>query len=574
MNEKVATGPVGQTQLLFRDGSTLTIGSSSQLTIDTFVYDPDQRTAKMAMTVSAGIIRFVGGRASKSEDGVAIRTPVAALAIRGGIADVAHDPVTGTTTGQFLFGRQMSFTTGSDSRTLTKPGFGISVGPNGHLSQPFMITSQGLAQTNRAIEGKAGGTAAAASNGNGNGGTTAAAANAAGAGNASAALDDSAKAVSAANSSAPPPPPPVVQVVQAVAQQAQTNAQTVITTLTNQQSAGVLNNASGAVASLGTTAAPTLTSGNYNGAAILPQNGNGVLEPGNALTYANYTYTQQGVTTADTASLHLTFSDNQIRVANTTEVLTQSGASPTQGGNYTDNSNGQTTFSGTNLSNIVVDNNVFLGVITGGTITAQDSDTFTGGPQNTSNSRSYTLLPTDTLPATFGKPIDPSLMPSSGLYTYNLTASTAVYASNGQAMGQLNSSVLTVYFGGSPNAAQDNVAAAWTGQLTVGGGTFQIATTATGTAASLSQALSSGSGKNVSLTGSTARGDLSGLFNFTPISGTTFCAQGCIGAAAGFFAGAAGTQIGLVYQAPGSSQQTGLQSSGPNLVGAASFTRK
>ncbi len=585
MNEKVETGPGGQTQLLFRDGSTMTVGPSAQLMIDKFVYDPDTRTAQLAMTLASGVVRFVGGRASKGDDGVTIKTPVAVMGIRGGIADIEHNAATGTTTGQFLFGRQMSFSTGSANQTLTTPGFAISIGQDGRLSQPFMITPQSLAQTNRSIEGKAGGSATAGGNGTspGNGGPGSsgpANANAAGPGSASASLDDGARIVSAANSSAPPAPPQPPPIIQVAAQQAQTETQTVITTITNQQGSGVLNNASGGVATLGTTAAPQLTSGTYNGAGILPESDTNTPRPGNAATYPTYSFTQQNpggngsITVTDTRRLTLQFSNNQIQAASTSETYAQSGATITQGGNYSDNSTGHLTFSGTNLGNIIVDNNIFLGVITGGTITNQNTDSFTGGPQSNSQSRSYTLLPTDNLPVLFGRPIDPSLMPSSALYTYNLTASTPVYLSNGQSSpGQLTASVLTVYFGGSASSAQDNVAAAWTGQISLGGHAYQISTAAAGTAASLSQALSS-SGKNAALTGSTARGDLSGVFNLVSTNGGTFCAKACQGAAAGFFAGSTGKQIGLAYQAPGNTSQTGLPAGTPNLVGAASFTRQ
>ena len=38
-NERITTGPLGQTQLLFLDESAMTIGPNSDLTIDQFVYD-------------------------------------------------------------------------------------------------------------------------------------------------------------------------------------------------------------------------------------------------------------------------------------------------------------------------------------------------------------------------------------------------------------------------------------------------------------------------------------------------------------------------------------------------------
>ncbi len=83
--ETVKTSPNGQAQLLMMDQSAVTVGPNSQLVIDKFVYDPDKRTGEMALSLSRGLMRFVGGRISKS-GGVKIRTPVATMGIRGDIA--------------------------------------------------------------------------------------------------------------------------------------------------------------------------------------------------------------------------------------------------------------------------------------------------------------------------------------------------------------------------------------------------------------------------------------------------------------------------------------------------------
>jgi len=84
-DEKITTGPKGQAQLLMLDQSALTVAPNSELVIDTFVYDPDKKTGEMAMTLSRGLMRFVGGRLSKT-GGVQVKTPVATMGIRGGIA--------------------------------------------------------------------------------------------------------------------------------------------------------------------------------------------------------------------------------------------------------------------------------------------------------------------------------------------------------------------------------------------------------------------------------------------------------------------------------------------------------
>ena len=46
-NEHITTGDAGQTQLLFLDESSMSIGPNSDLTIDQFVYDPKTGTGKI-----------------------------------------------------------------------------------------------------------------------------------------------------------------------------------------------------------------------------------------------------------------------------------------------------------------------------------------------------------------------------------------------------------------------------------------------------------------------------------------------------------------------------------------------
>ena len=84
-DERITTGDVGQAQLLMLDQSAVTIGSNSSLVIDKFVYDPDTKTGEMALSLSRGLMRFVGGRLSKNGNAT-VRTPVATMGIRGGIA--------------------------------------------------------------------------------------------------------------------------------------------------------------------------------------------------------------------------------------------------------------------------------------------------------------------------------------------------------------------------------------------------------------------------------------------------------------------------------------------------------
>jgi hypothetical protein len=95
-NERIETNAVGLVQLLLADGTTFTIGPNSSLIIDSFVYNPDAGTAQVAATLTKGVLRFIGAATSKTENGVAITTPVGVVGIRGGVTDINMSPPAGT----------------------------------------------------------------------------------------------------------------------------------------------------------------------------------------------------------------------------------------------------------------------------------------------------------------------------------------------------------------------------------------------------------------------------------------------------------------------------------------------
>jgi hypothetical protein len=91
-NEHIDTDARGLLQVLLADGTTFTVGPNSGLTIDSFVYDPNKGTAKITASLSKGVFRFIGGKTSKTPDGVQLNTPVGTVGIRGGIANLVFDP--------------------------------------------------------------------------------------------------------------------------------------------------------------------------------------------------------------------------------------------------------------------------------------------------------------------------------------------------------------------------------------------------------------------------------------------------------------------------------------------------
>lgn len=214
-DEKVETGPNGQVQLLFNDGSAISIGPNSEMVLDTFVYDPAKGTGQMAVSVAKGTFRFIGGKISK-ENPVQIKAGSATMGIRGGVAVIqatqnqptgpgaANNPAAtpGTTsTATFLYGNQMTVTQAGVTQTATVPGTAIVTPPAGPPSPPQIVTAQQIRQTNSQTArqgGSSGGSSGGGGGESGGGGSGAPS----GGGNIEAGLSSS--GVSQQNSSAPP----------------------------------------------------------------------------------------------------------------------------------------------------------------------------------------------------------------------------------------------------------------------------------------------------------------------------------------------------------------------------------
>ncbi len=90
-NETVRTSASGSTQIMFVDKTTLTIGPSSSVKIDNYVFNPAANTGEATLTFGKGIMRFVGGEISHN-DRVIIKTPTATIGVRGGTVTIAHGP--------------------------------------------------------------------------------------------------------------------------------------------------------------------------------------------------------------------------------------------------------------------------------------------------------------------------------------------------------------------------------------------------------------------------------------------------------------------------------------------------
>lgn len=105
--EKIDTSGEGLVQVLFTDGSTITVGPNASLLIDEYVYDPNAGTGKITATIGKGALRFIGGKISKNSNAVNINTVVGTVGIRGGMADMAVTDQKSVFS--LLYGKELTF---------------------------------------------------------------------------------------------------------------------------------------------------------------------------------------------------------------------------------------------------------------------------------------------------------------------------------------------------------------------------------------------------------------------------------------------------------------------------------
>ncbi|SLN12565.1 FecR family protein [Oceanibacterium hippocampi] len=145
--ERVETGGLGRTQLLFNDGSSLTIGPNSDLLLDRYVYDPEAKTGDLALSATKGLFRFVGGRISKANP-VTLNVGSATIGIRGGVGIIEAGA---TVRAAFLYGREMIVRVGNSIQRITRPGFYVEI-VDGQISAIRRLPPERLADWQGGLE--------------------------------------------------------------------------------------------------------------------------------------------------------------------------------------------------------------------------------------------------------------------------------------------------------------------------------------------------------------------------------------------------------------------------------------
>jgi len=141
-NEKIRTTADGTANVIFADRSTLTVGKNSEVVLDKFVYDPNSKSGGIALNLTQGALRFVGGQLSKTGN-VQVKMPTSTMTIRGGIGAFLSNPG-GISWAVFLYGQELK-----DEQTgqvIYRPGFAFKIPPGGGAPELVKITDAELAE--------------------------------------------------------------------------------------------------------------------------------------------------------------------------------------------------------------------------------------------------------------------------------------------------------------------------------------------------------------------------------------------------------------------------------------------
>jgi hypothetical protein len=147
-DETIATVRKSSAQIRFIDDTNLWLGESSQVVLDTFVFDPSTGTGQMVAELGVGLFRFVTG--NLPNDGVEIITPVATIGVRGtdfsvAVAEDGSTEVTvyaGMVTVSPLAGGGAQSVGAGETAAVGPGGSGVSVSA-GRSSPPASVASGG-----------------------------------------------------------------------------------------------------------------------------------------------------------------------------------------------------------------------------------------------------------------------------------------------------------------------------------------------------------------------------------------------------------------------------------------------
>lgn len=151
VGERIETANGSRVDILFRDGSSITMGPNAHLVIEKFQYDAKAKTGKIALSSGRGEFRFVGGRISKKTP-VEFKTPMAMLGIKGGINQISIPASSDSVTTAHIFGVSTSITLpDGDTTSFTRQEYQATIKKGGEIKFS-RLTPTHFAKLNKRFE--------------------------------------------------------------------------------------------------------------------------------------------------------------------------------------------------------------------------------------------------------------------------------------------------------------------------------------------------------------------------------------------------------------------------------------
>ncbi len=83
-HDALVTGSDGRLAVILRDGTRLSLGPNSRLSIVQFAYNPSEKNYALLLDLGRGILAYVSGKIAKfSPEAVRVQTPVGSIGLRG-----------------------------------------------------------------------------------------------------------------------------------------------------------------------------------------------------------------------------------------------------------------------------------------------------------------------------------------------------------------------------------------------------------------------------------------------------------------------------------------------------------
>ena len=84
VNDVLQTSADGRLGVIFQDGTRVSLGPSTELTIDRFVYEPADGKFGLVLRLARGVLTYISGKIAQfSPESVSVETPVSMVGLRG-----------------------------------------------------------------------------------------------------------------------------------------------------------------------------------------------------------------------------------------------------------------------------------------------------------------------------------------------------------------------------------------------------------------------------------------------------------------------------------------------------------